>query len=352
MLLQYTLDDDVWNDWCDELEVDCPYYSLAYARIWEREERGASVGIRFEDRHGAVLYPVLRVPLEPLTGGSPHVDIRTAYDFGGPLPVSKAPEATLEAFDRALRPLFSEWGVVTEFARLHPFARVGSRGASTELDPSFVVDFGHSLRAIRKGYHSSFRRNLRKARRNELEAEVLDDPCPTDVRRFHEMYLETMRYVGARDFYFFSLQTIQELCALPEMRLVAVRHGGATIAAALVLRSAGADFYYLGCSDKSQLDLRPNHLLFDTMIADGIQRGARCLHLGGGPESLRRFKAQMANATAPYRQVRRIHQPATYERLSTRFHERSGMFPAYHCELIRTELPEPTRARFMPVGVG
>ncbi len=337
MKLETTDDPVVFDAWAAEAGVDDVYFSLRWAALWAAEDRGQPLGLRGHGPTGTVLYPALRVPLDRLPGGAGRCDLRTAYDFGGPLPVAGEPAAAQAAFLAAQGALMAELGVVTEFARLHPL-RITTWPADAErYADQHIVDLTLGVDAIRAAWHKTFRRNARKAEASELTAAVHTAVPPELADAFTRLYAATMDKVGAVQAYYFDPSTLRATLALPEASLVAVQDGDQVIAAAILLRSGPDLFYFLGASDADALAKRPNNLLFATAIAWAVDQGLRRLHLGAGSESLRRFKAQIGTGTAPYALLRRTWDPAAAAAIGQALglDPAAPTFPPWRQELLR-----------------
>lgn len=337
MSIETTTDPETWADWSAAVDLEDVYYRLEYLELWEDEEAGSPVGIRYESGDGTVLYPLLKVPLGALEGGEGRIDVRTAYDFGGPYASGGDPEALLESFDEELVELFDEWNVVTEFARLHPL-RLEALPADSEFHAdNFVVETSEGYDEVVDQYKSSFDRNVRQAERNGLEVEITDAPGETERTAFVDLYLDTMEKVGADPFYFFSDSTLERLMDLPEMSTVTTRtEEGEVAASAIVLQSDEDLFYFLGASDREYLELRPNNILFDRIIRHAAETGREQFHLGGGSEGLRRFKSQMATDTVDYHLLKRLHDPEVYRTIceAEGFDPEADAFPVYRETLL------------------
>lgn len=134
------------------------YFSSGYHLLWQRHGDGWARGAMLDTDEGAVLYPFLLRPLEPVLGPqwADRCDLSSAYGYGGPLvhptqreapdtvsrtaagPLTESPDA-LDALGAAaddqvrlrllagLRTRFATWcaehGVVSEFIRFHPLLR-------------------------------------------------------------------------------------------------------------------------------------------------------------------------------------------------------------------------------------
>jgi hypothetical protein len=319
-----------WDDWCREVGLGDVYYDLRYLEIWETWEGGEAVGIRFVDALGTVLYPLLRRPLDALAGGAGAVDVRTAYDFGGPLAFGERPAELLAAFDDAWTQEARRWGVVSEFCRLHPFrCRRRPPAASFHAD-NYVLELSGSRDEVLARLHRSHLRDLRRARRGPLRARVERSPSPARVDAFAALYGETMERRGSDPFYRFPRRLLERLLGLDEVSLVAVDDAQGPVAMALFLASGRELFYFLSASSPRAARHTPGALLHDEARRFALAQRCERIHYGGGGEGVRRFKSRLADSKVPYYVVRRVHDPATYARLvSANRCEHETVFPAY-----------------------
>jgi len=271
-----------------------------------------------------VLYPVVRVPLDDLPGGRGHHDLRVPYDFGGPLALGDDPVALLAAFDEAMAPLRKEWGVVTEFARLHPYwtppPDAVPRGAHAAVD----------LHAEGAEHHATHRQDVRRALREGVRVTFHDAPAPSDLDAFLSLYAHTMERLDAVPYFRFDPGVLRRVGEHPAMTLAVARRDADVLAAALFLRAGKRYFYFLSASGPAHLRLRPNNLLLHEAIAWARREGARTLHLGGGSPSLRRFKERLANVRVQTALWRRVHDPGALRALGG--HD-DGWFPTWFPDL-------------------
>ncbi|MBT8450874.1 MAG: GNAT family N-acetyltransferase [Deltaproteobacteria bacterium] len=329
-----TEDAKTWSAWLAEAGIDDVYYSFQYLETWAHEELGRSIGIRYESPRGRILYPLVLVPLDSLPGGSGLVEARTPYDFGGPW----ADGPDLRALHGELRDVLVDWlqgrGVVSEFARIHPLREGGQPADAAVHAENLIVDVTGPYDELFSSQHRRHRRAVRAFHRHNHELHWISDISDRDATAFTELYARTMARVAAGTDYRFSDTTLSALMALDEMSLVQATSETKPLGAALFLRSGDDLFYYLGAS----ADDRPagtNNAIFDAAIRNAQSRGMRTLHLGGGSESLRAFKSQIATGTVPYSVLRRIIDEPRYTALC-RACGASGStyFPAFRPELI------------------
>lgn len=335
-VFETTRDDETWSAWLARADLDDVYYSPRYVRIWEREERGSFVGIRYESPTGQMLYPLLLVPLDALPGGSGLLEARTPYDFGGPWGDS----SDLEALHREFRVALLDWlrsrDVVSEFARIHPL-REGGRPADAKLHAeNFIVDLTVAYEELFSSQHRRHRRAVRAFKRRYGGAELISDVSSEEVSMFVELYARTMHRLSASLDYRFSEQTLAALMSLDEMCLARASDDGGVRAAALFLRSGRDLFYFLGAS----ADERPpgaNNAIFDAAISHAQSCRLQRLHLGGGSESLRDFKSQIATGTVPYRLVQRVVDEPRYAALCEACGASgSSAVPAFRSKLVES----------------
>jgi len=329
-----TRDDETWSTWLANAKVDDVYYSARYARIWADEERGNFTGIRYESPAGRMLYPLLLVPLDSIPGGAGLSEARTPYDFGGPL--GQADD--LEVLHREFRVELVDWlrsrRVVSEFARIHPLSR-GGRPADAKLHAeNFIVDLTIPHDDLFSSQHRRHRRAVRAFTRRNGEANVIVDASPDDAASFIESYELTMNRVGAVADYYFTPETLSALMSLDEMWLVRAEGESRTWGSALFLRSGSNLFYFLGAS-ASERPPGTNNAIFDSAIRHAQSRGLLTLHLGGGSESLRQFKSQIASGVVPYYLVQRVVDEPRYAALCEACGvSGSAHFPAFRSELV------------------
>lgn len=331
MKLEVIDEDAAWDELRAGLGLEGPYVRLDWARIWAVEEGGRAFGIVGRGSAGTVLYPLVEIPLDRLAGGAGHVDWRTPYDFGGPFVAGPDPADVLARFEPALRAWGRARGVVTEFARLHPYRTALARPSDAlPHQDHCVAVLDDGLEAARAACDSTHRRNVRAARRRGVGVAVHEDPNPAVAEAFIELYAETMEHLGASADYRFSRATMEAILARGESVLVTAAVDDRIIAAHCYLVSGDTLFYFLGASSRADLSLRPVNLLHDAAFELALARGLRRLHLGGGADPLRRFKRQIGPSSQPYFVLRRVHDEPAYRRLVDRNPTPApATFPAY-----------------------
>jgi serine/alanine adding enzyme len=216
---------------------------------------------------------------------------------------------------------------VSEFVRFHPLRANHEAAADVALrhvQDTVTVDVQQDDDGLMAQMASAGRTAVRKA----LKAGV--EPRPArDLDRFRDMYLETMRRVGADESYLFPAEFFARLEGMGDGVVML----DAGCAAGLFLAGGGAMHYFLSAStDEGRALSATNGVLFAAM-QHAREAGLATLHLGGGlsdGDSLQRFKQSMGAGRTPFFVGSAIHDADAYAELCAAAGDAPGEhFPAY-----------------------
>jgi hypothetical protein len=333
-------DDARWDELVDSSPFPDVYFRPGYCRAYEAAGHGRLVGVATD----AALFPLL---LRELPFGEGGVDAATPYGYGGllPLPLSQTVGSDPVSDLRRLRDWCVTSGVVSVLLRLHPLVgglgelsppdlardvEVREHGPTTAVD-LFRVEDGR-LRGMSKGRKA----DLNVATRARVRI-VWD--APDGLERFREVYDDTMRRLGAGEFYFFPPEYYRALTEGLGDRLgvaLAVR-GAEVVGGALFLAGDSWAHYHLSGTTDAGREAKAGTLLVHEGALWARGRGCRLLHLGGGTsgeDSLFAFKRSFGGETYTYRFATLIADRQRYDELVARRAEepdppRAGFFPAY-----------------------
>ena len=139
---------------------------------------------------------------------------------------------------------------------------------------------------------SPVRRAIRKAQKQGLEVEILQDI--KGIRRFYSLQCQTRRKHGLPPQPIGFFQNLQKsVFARGSGIVILARLGAKTVAGSIFLHSGRQAIYKYGASDEAMLSLRGNDLVMWEGIKYYAARGFGTLHLGRTSltqEGLRRFK--------------------------------------------------------------
>jgi hypothetical protein len=297
------------------------YYLPGYCASWLGWEGGKAVALWDEFDGVEYLYCVLLKELPYHVDTHWRYDAQSFYGYGGIQSSGLPVPEHLERFNDALDAWMHEQGVVVEFIRqhplLHPTPAYARRG-------DFVVVrtnvYAENPARVRDRLDATTRRNIAKAIRSGVRIERWDSE--RGAAPFAQLYHRTAERLGMDAFYWFPenyFRSVAKYLGAHTEYLVAVLDG-MPIAAVMLLAEGETLTYHLGASDERFWHLRPNDVLFATMLEYAARRGYRLVSLGGGttadPEdSLYRYKRKFGNRHEPVYVGKRIHAPDVYDQL-------------------------------------
>jgi hypothetical protein len=326
----------------------------AYVRLFA-EDHDEPLAAYAETASGFILYPfVLRPITTPhlIDGTRPAVDLTSPYGYGGAFH-SGATEVDAKEFWSAFEEFCRSRGVVSEFTRLCLFEdrRLPHPGPTQQKLVNVVRDLRTPQDEMWREFDHKVRKNVNKARRLGVSIEV--DETGARLDDFLRIYEATMDRRHARSTFYFPREffriIIDELAG--QFLFFHAVHGERIVSTELVLSSADTLYSFLGGTERSAFDLRPNDLLKVEVTRWGQDHGKARFVLGGGyaaDDGIFRYKRAFApHGLVPYSVGTRVFDERTYARLVDAhvaqgrhrlpgWQRDPGFFPAY-----REELPAP-----------
>jgi hypothetical protein len=321
------------------------YHLPGYVAMQARSMDGTAAGFVYREQEAVFFLPVVlrQVP------GTEHVDAVSPYGYPGPVS-NISPDDTdfwrraSRAFVDALR----DKGAITCFVRLNPLLNVpdlvlAEHGTVVQHGCTVAVDLTLGLDQIWSQTRANHRRQINRARRQGMRL-VIDDW--SRVETFVDIYHETMRRVGADDYYFFDAAHMEGLRSAMghHVHLVLVEVDGDACAGGVFFERDAIVQYHLGATRTSALPMQPTKLMFADMEVWAKDRGNAVLHLGGGvggeDNPLFHFKAGFSPWNPSFGTWRIVVDEHAYGEVagaqaageigdSTEAGDRSGYFPAY-----------------------
>jgi hypothetical protein len=304
-----------WNGLLARLGLEDVYLRREYVESACRIEPGTPTFLHADD----AVFPCI---VRSFRG---HLDVTTAYGYGGPVAAGGKADGFYDAYADWCR----ERGIVSTFVRFHPlyanhrYARIGVEPLGSTIAWRLQGD------DLFERLHSHHRRAIRKAQRAELEVSVDESP---GLDEFAELYERTMARLGADSFYLFTPEYWASLRNLPCV-LVSARQGGELVASVLCFASKPWVHYHLGASSDEGRSLGANNLALYEAARWGREQGYELLHLGGGlggrPDSLFEFKRRFdPGGEREFAVGKAIHDEDVYAELAGKVTV-EGFFPAY-----------------------
>jgi hypothetical protein len=324
------VDQSDWDHLLASLRCDDAYLLRAYVESAAVLEPGSPTLLHLSAEGGDIVFALLR---REIPGGAGS-DVTTPYGYGGPIAIGADPP--VEDFWRRYGEWCSENGIVTTFFRFHPlFANEGLVPESVRVEPiGPTVGWRLDQPDLFKGMHGSHRTACRKALKEGVAVDAHEGPGNLSV--FSALHDETMRRVGAGDFYFFAPEYYEALVGLGKRLVVfdAVADGE-LVASALCFGSPPWLHYHLSATAEAGREHGAGSLLLFEAAGWARERGFERFHLGGGAggraDSLLSFKRRFdPDGLLHYSVGKAVQDAEAYGRLAgAREVGLDGFFPAY-----------------------
>lgn len=348
---------DCPDAWVHALERCRPfdsYHLLGYQLVAKGLGEGQPFLFVFEDRRRCAALPFLRRPVTEVGGleDCGQFDAISAYGYPGVVTSARQHDPGAEAFalgfQAALREALDSLGVVSLFLRQNPLIDTSwllcPMADVKTLGPTVAIDLrrpeADQLRDFRKGH----RYDVQAARKQGTI--VCEAPIPENLDVFWRIYTETMRRIGADEYYYFSRQYLASLKhhLAGAVKLFLAEQEGNVIGGSLFLLCGNIIQYHLSGVATEFLKCRGGtKIILDEVRAWGARYGYHWLHLGGGTgaceDSLFRFKTGFSKLRLPFQSARIVFRPQVYRdlvRLRERWMSNNGYetpggdyFPAY-----------------------
>jgi len=254
-------------------------------------------------------------------------DIASPYGYSGPLAYVREPELEERLWQEFWKQFHNHCirsGIVTEFARLHPYfknsvplSKLTNADIAKRSEVVYIELEQHET-LIRKNMSKGNRSSVSKARRSGVEIRCSNSKDELDA--FYQLYVATMERNEAKRAYFFAREFVDDTFQLlgENVKLFTAWHKDQPLAASLFLFKGNLAHYYLSGSNADFLYLCPNNLLLYEAILWAKERGYKILNLGGGNEpndSLFQFKSSFSKTTAGFYTYGRLHKGREYKEL-------------------------------------
>jgi CelD/BcsL family acetyltransferase involved in cellulose biosynthesis len=223
-----------------------------------------------------------------------------ATPYGGPVLLAGSqgslPDLVRE-LRRELRPHYFE----TTLLDSSDAQDAGLLDYSVEQRRTLVLKLGANPQILWKGLTAKCRNMVRKAQRSGVEVEEV--PHGDFLDTYWEMAVETWHKTGGRPgiplrFYRLTLETLHPLGLA---RILVARREGKPLAAAILLRNGGRQYYWDGVSYAAARQFAPNNLIQWTAIEQACLDGGNLYDfLGANDPGIARFKKSFGGESKEY----------------------------------------------------
>ena len=170
------------------------------------------------------------------------------------------------------------------------------------------------------------RYGIRRAEREGLRFDI-EEKNRKNTRIFQDGYQKAMDILHASKFMYFNERYFDALMSCDCSKLAMVRDvNGATVAASIMLINEKIVYYHLSWFNRDYALKRPMDYLVHSMIMWAKENGYEVMHLGGGEESLKKFKGGFSGSRINYYIAYQICEKRKYELLCSEWRKK---FPQY-----------------------
>ena len=286
------------------------FFTPEYAKVFEKTGFGGEwVTLNSNTDIGSVVYNyyVRSIP------NTEYFDIISPYGYSGILNAN--PDYLKSFHDHCLHNK-----IVSEFCRLHPFIENHKQLPQENVVKNGIVYYIDLTKPFK--YEYSVEKHIHKAIRNGIEVRN------TDVKEFADLYYQTMQRNKAISEYYFTLETLEELCNLKGSQLLTAWYKGKIVSGRIIISSTDYAHDFLAGSTLEGNYLCAGHLLLDEAIRWSKNKGCKIFNLGGAKtETHGSFKWSFSHMTKPFYTYRKVHNQRVYDELSKGI--QTDYFPAY-----------------------
>lgn len=306
------------------------YYSPEYYALYQTDGDGQAFCFVYQDAGEILLYPFLLNAIAPLgySLDREYYDIQGAYGYNG-FVTSSGDAAFLSGFHDCFSSFCEQKDIVAEFTRFHPLLR-NHVWASPQM--KCIYSRKTVLLALTPTWEDIWQNSFSPKNRNVIKKAVKDGVTieeSEDFEMFRQLYDQTMRDVGAEDFYFFPESYYEELKRRfhRDIKLYFAMFDRSPIAGSLFFFRGEYAHYHLSGRDRRFSKIAANNVILSHAIQKAKEQGCRWFHLGGGTtgeetDPLLHFKRNFSKETGEFWFGKRVHNQPVYDSLVTQWADR------------------------------
>jgi len=316
------------------------YHLPCYTNIEGAILSGKGHAYYIRDSNNYILVPFVKRKIQFAVSDENSYDAVSPYGYPGMLYSNNRSLDILELLNK-IKKCGEEFGLVSSFIRLNPFNDNIQFESSEDIrfikiGYTVAVNCEKNLNDIFCEFSTNHKKNIKKLNRLGFKIEV-DNWI--DFGAFQEIYIETMKRVNAKRYYYLSEQYFNGLrsCLKNNIHLITVKSAEGVIASAGLFSSYNSISHSIFSSTNSLfIKHAPSKLLFYGMIKWCNENNVRLLNLGGGvgaqKDSLYQFKLGFGKEIFPFNGIGIIHDINVYKELESNYSkntENYNYFPCY-----------------------
>ena len=293
-----------WSSYLKKLPLNQQdiYYTPEYYTLYENNGDGEANCFVFEDEGQLALYPFLLNSVNALGYelDDEYFDIQGAYGYNGVVSSTYDTEFKTN-FYKAFDEYCGIKKIIAEFTRFNPVLKnhhfsEGFLETIAVMD-NIVMNLNDD-NFLYNSYQHSTRKNINTAKRNNLYVKHFFDKEINDyeIEAFKNIYKESMLRNNAEKYYFFNDAFFKSLFkTLNDRFMLSFSYiNNIEVATEIVLLGQETAYSFLGGTFKEYFKYRANDLLKHEIIRKLIEERFNTYCLGGGSESIVKYKRTYA----------------------------------------------------------
>ena len=265
-----------------------PYYQIEFLDVFYSGLDLAKAFV-YIDRNNIplIVMPFYLRPIENvILNEASYFDVISTWGYNGPLYNSELSSDILKSFWEQVDVWYTNNNIVSEFIRFNSDGNHINYSGELVIIMNIIKGKLINLETIWSNYNRKVRKNINKAKREELYTKIYygNDITPDIIDQFYDIYIHTMERTNAKDQYYNSKEKLTVFMRnCPDNCAIALTFKNEiAIASEIILISNDSLFSFIGGTLFDYFNMRPNEILKHDVIAWGIKGGFKFYVLGGG----------------------------------------------------------------------
>lgn len=325
-----------WNSYLTKLPINQQdiYYLPDYYYLYEKNGDGKAQCFIFEQSGEIALYPFLINSVNELGYqlDKEYFDIQGAYGYNGVIS-STTDKLFINDFYKAFNNYCKEQNIIAEFTRFHPVLnnyKFSDGNLNIIFDRKTVIlDLILDYNDIwEKEYSSKNRNMIKKAGKMGVTSYISQDK--NDYNEFIKLYAETMKNVGATDYYYFDKTYFDNIRQRlnNNQHLIVSKINNKLVGGMILFTYGDYAHYHLSARNSEFGKYAINNHFLDYAIKTAKEQGCKQFHFGGGnstdeKDSLLKFKTNFSKDKSDFYIGKKIHNYKVYQNIVDQWEEKN-----------------------------
>lgn len=318
-----------WDKIVKSFENHDVYHLSAYTKAFEIHGDGEALLFYYKDSNIKAINVVMKKDISldskfhEKIPSETYFDISTPYGYGGFLIEGNEDSHSIRQLNEIYTTYCKEKGIISEFVRFHPLLnnkfKVKSMYDVRDLGKTITMDLT-SKEEIWNQLSSKNRNVIRKSLKSNVEIHWGKERSL--IKKFMELYNETMDRDQAKSYYYFNDEFYESLIndMKYNMLIFYAMYQGEIISMSMIIFSNKKMHYHLSASNREFQHLAATNLLLYEAACWGYETGLTKFHLGGGlgsaEDNLFKFKKAFNKESETFFSIgKKIFDTATYKML-------------------------------------